>query len=357
MPACLCHPLLAARSPQQPRWSPVAPLHPRSLVLVARGGPEWRARRCGNPRQAVPPLLSGLGIVFILNDVVWGAVISGCWGLPTAHLCTPSLGQRTLLPAVGRAAWGRSLAHRPSQPHSAWPGSLRGLRLSPAGNTEERQAFPLAGTSFSKVQAQKPGKLWATGQGGRWQRAGQDGAGGAALGVSTFVPHACPRTKGEVRGPGVRQRARVLEEILGTPRPAGRSGAPAPSLPPHTLPQSQIASPLPRATARAQGHYTPTTPCGSKSLGVGEQGSPASEGPHQFPHSTPGGHTTVGLGAKVHTAWAPDSQAGCRGGAPCPPGLPGPFDPHGRTQGRSAKAMGLWLGQHRGRPHRRDVGF
>lgn len=156
--------------------------------------------------------------------------------------------------------------------------------------------------------------------------------------MSTCVPRACPRVKMGVCGTGVKQRAGVLEEILGTPRPAGRRGAltpKAPSLPPHPLPQSPN---VPPATAPGTGKSHTNSPRGSKRLGAGEKGSPASEGPHQFPQSTPGGHTIAGLGAKVHTLWAPDTQAGCRGGAPLPTRPPQPFGTRWKDQGRSAEA-------------------
>lgn len=149
-------------SPQQPRLVTSGP----SPALVTCGPDPRRSRRVvgrspREPASGSSPTFQQAWRCVHLERCGWGAVISGCWGgLQTAHLCTPSLGQRPLLPAVGSAAWGRSLPHLssqpqrrpPPQPRSAQLGSLRGLRLPPAGNIKERQAFQLAGMGISKFR-------------------------------------------------------------------------------------------------------------------------------------------------------------------------------------------------------------
>ena len=163
----------------------------------------------------------------------------GRWDPQTDHLHTPCLGQWSLPPPGVQQGLGvcpqggkRSLVGR------AWltaPPSLAPASLAPSGG---------AGCPLLEIQRRgrtrhfpwrdKLLKLCAPSLSGGWQRAGQDGEGGAALGVSTFVPHTCPRTKGKVRGTQVMQRAGVLEETVGTPRPGGRGLPPPP--PPHPLP-------------------------------------------------------------------------------------------------------------------------
>lgn len=169
-------------SPQQPRLVTSGP----SPALVTCGPDPRRSRRVvgrspREPASGSSPTFQQAWRCVHLERCGWGAVISGCWGgLQTAHLCTPSLGQRPLLPAVGSAAWGRSLPHLSSQPQRRPPPPAS---QRPAGLSARAQAascwkhkgeagISARGDGHLQVQAQKLGKLWASGQGGRGQRAG-----------------------------------------------------------------------------------------------------------------------------------------------------------------------------------------
>lgn len=119
--------------PSTHAWSPAVPLHPRPLVVTkavtTQGGPERR----GNPRRAAPHPSVGLALC-----PPWMTWPGG------RHLGV--LGPANGPPAArgGKRSRGGSLAHPPSGPLSAQPGSPPGLRPPPAGSTCARQAFPLA---------------------------------------------------------------------------------------------------------------------------------------------------------------------------------------------------------------------
>lgn len=109
----------------------------------------------GAPRQA-PPFQLGLA-VFVLSDVV-GAVVSGRCGLYTAHpRCPPWAGAAVhrLLAARGwgsgagsTAPGGALLTCLPAS--QLFRGSLRRLRLPPAGRAEERQVLGFPGLPCSE---------------------------------------------------------------------------------------------------------------------------------------------------------------------------------------------------------------